>query len=145
MTKKKFEKKQIENWISVPNYRFLIVCFFKLQSVRILQQHKYPNSCWWILNNIFTISLPFSSSLFIFCIRTSAYSIQGYKSTQRTGYTCCDLCGKVYSNGGVSRHKRYYCPYTQKAPYIYCYLCPFSSRRPDNFRTHMRVKHQVIQ
>lgn len=72
--------------------------------------------------------------------------IQGYKSNQRTRYTCCDLCGKVYSNGGVSRQKKILLPiYTKSATYIYCYLCPFSSRRPDNFRTYMRTKHQAHQ
>ena len=93
-----------------------------------------------------TIPLSLSLSLLfhLFDLHSDNLTSQGYKTNQRPGYTCCDLCGKVYSNGGVSRHKRYYCPYTQKAPYIYCYLCPFSSRRPDNFRTHMRTKHRVI-
>lgn len=121
----------------------------KLKNFEICTQKHFISRPLFVSLTRYGIFMSFSSSFFLFisliCIREPHLDTQGYTSSQRIGYTCCDLCGKVYSNGGVSRHKRYYCPYTQKAPYIYCYLCPFSSRRPDNFRTHMRTKHQVIQ
>lgn len=100
-----------------------------------------------ICNHTFqTNCVHFSGLFFQFhCIANSRG--KGFKRQMGNNGFACNLCGKVYSsnNGSISRHKRFYCPFTEKSPLIYCYVCPFTSRRPDNFRTHMRKKHHILQ
>lgn len=83
---------------------------------------------------------------FLYLLAWLNNQFEGYPQYESQGYSC-DLCGKSYGSNksNVSRHKRYYCPFTVKAPLIYCYVCPFSCRRPDNFRTHMRRMHQIYE
>lgn len=55
------------------------------------------------------------------------------------GFTCA-YCGKWYGTGsGLCRHKKYSCPFTDKSPVLYCTLCSYSNRRPDNLKSHMKV------
>lgn len=93
-------------------------------------------------NLIKLMFISFFSSLldFFFTVLHS----EGSNRNETNGFAC-NLCGKLYStnNSSISRHKRYHCPFSEKSPLIYCYVCSFSSRRPDNFRSHMRRMHHI--
>lgn len=54
----------------------------------------------------------------------------------------CQLCGKEYNTrSGLFRHRKFQCPYENKAPIIRCIYCEYTNRRPDQIRLHMKRSH----
>lgn len=56
-------------------------------------------------------------------------------------HLCPNCCREYKSKWALVRHLRYEC---NKAPSFLCTCCPFKSKRKDNLRQHMALKHNVF-
>lgn len=64
-----------------------------------------------------------------------------YKSVENL-IVCPQRCGKIYKYiSSLNKHLKYEC---NKVPQFKCLFCHKMTKRPDNWRTHMRLKHGYI-